>query len=145
MFQSRSEALKLILVNSDTAYNDMQGRLMAECLVCMRATTLTPPTLIAGSAINYRQAPQYPFPCALQDALAACVCAHIHIVPPLIAQCRPLSYSTTCRRCPSPCKTQSHRGFGRFGRRRPFPCTPSSHSRHRSTHASWRCPHLSMV
>jgi hypothetical protein len=25
-------------------------------------------------AINYRLAPQYPFPCALQDLVAACTC-----------------------------------------------------------------------
>lgn len=31
-------------------------------------------------AINYRLAPQYPFPCALQDALAAC--RHSRMIAP---------------------------------------------------------------
>ena len=50
-------------------------------------TATTQPTYPAFSAINYRLSPQYPFPCAIQDALAA----YLYLIrPPPEAKHKPV-------------------------------------------------------
>jgi acetyl esterase/lipase len=55
----------------DTAYNVMREKSMAGSLVS-KLFSLIVARLRDRTAVNYRLAPQYPFPCAIQDLLAAC-------------------------------------------------------------------------
>lgn len=57
---------------ADTASSDTLVKLMVGYLVCHCTFELPTSKWNSIIAINYRLAPQYPFPCGLQDALAAC-------------------------------------------------------------------------
>ena len=56
----------------------MHGRVFGEIILNVCASHAEISTL----APKYRLSPQYPFPCALQDLLASCMCCDTRLNPP---------------------------------------------------------------
>lgn len=92
---------------------------------------------------GYRLSPQYPFPCAIQDALAACTPA-LDELPPFTLS-RPISHSTTCWRCTSSRSTEHDHCRWRVRWRRADARFAASDSRLRLAYARRRGAHQSMV
>lgn len=69
---SQINCVALTVVNIDLALSVMLARLMVVPSVWLFRSSGVRAMLRNVLAINYRLAPQYPFPCAVQDFLAAC-------------------------------------------------------------------------
>src|SRR5712671_948464 len=108
------------------------------------------PALSAARAVapNYRLAPQYPFPCALQDLLASCVYHASWSVKYLAftySLSRPLPSSATRRGRTSPCQAVRYHHRGRFGGRWIGPSSASGHPGCWPATASGCRAHLAVV